>query len=128
MPRLHEALPGGTRIGWNHAAGPGLIRLAAFLRELTSCHPDTGKCPMPVTYPPTSWEYMKCSATIILTLRHTTDDVISEYVKLTDRSLEEARDLAKQLLDMGNGLYKSVDISVDNAVVETLRPNDKPSE
>jgi hypothetical protein len=64
---------------------------------------------------------MKYSS-IILTLRHTTDGEICEYVKLTDRSLEEARDFAKQLLDMGNGLYKSVDISVDNAVVETLRP------
>jgi hypothetical protein len=61
-----------------------------------------------------------------ITLRYTTDDGICECVKLTDRSLEEARDFAKQLLDIGNGLYQSVDISVDDAVVETLRPGKEP--
>ena len=68
---------------------------------------------------------MTYSSTI--TLRYTTDDGISEYVKLTDRSLEEARDFAKRLLDMGNGLYTRVDISVDGTAVETLRPGDEPS-
>jgi len=62
-----------------------------------------------------------------ITLRYTTDDGNCESVKLTDRSLEEARDFAKQLLDMGNGLYESVDIAVDDAVVERLRPGDEPS-
>jgi hypothetical protein len=66
--------------------------------------------------------------TVVRRISSRFDDGRCECVKLTDRSLEEARDFAKQLLDMGSGLYKSVDISVDNAVVETLRPrDDEPS-
>ena len=49
-----------------------------------------------------------------------------EITKIPTRTLSEARELAKRVLRMGNGLYAEVDICTENETLETIQNNDVP--
>ena len=46
-----------------------------------------------------------------------------ETINLRDHPMSDARELARSVLKMGNGLYTRVDICADNGLIETVHPS-----
>jgi len=59
----------------------------------------------------------------IITLRCIRKDGRPETTKLRDHPLCDARELAKWVLHIGNGLYTEVHICIEDGIVETIHPS-----
>jgi hypothetical protein len=62
---------------------------------------------------------MDCRPTI--TLQYVQKDGKRERTKLTHHTLAEARQVAKAVLHVGNGLYTEVDICAEDGTIERIQ-------
>lgn len=56
-----------------------------------------------------------------ITLHFVQKDGKRERTKLTDHTMAEAREVAKAVLQVGNGLYTEVDICSEDGTIETIQ-------
>ena len=56
-----------------------------------------------------------------ITLHYVQKDGRRERTKLTHHTMAEARQVAKAMLHVGNGLYTEVDICTEDGTVETIQ-------
>ena len=56
-----------------------------------------------------------------MTLLSVRKDGKRERTKLAHQTLDDARELAKWVLHVGNGLYTEVDICTENGTIETIQ-------
>jgi hypothetical protein len=62
-----------------------------------------------------------------ITLQYVQKDGKRERTKLTHHTLAEARQVAKAVLHVGNGLYTEVDICSENGTIERIQNPATPS-
>ena len=63
-----------------------------------------------------------------ITLHYVQKDGRRERTKLNHHTLAEARQIAKAMLHVGNGLYTEVDICSEDGTIETIQHPAVPSE
>jgi hypothetical protein len=62
-----------------------------------------------------------------ITLQYVQKDGKRERTKLTHHTLAEARQVAKAVLHVGNGLYTEVDICAEDGTIESIQNPATPS-
>jgi CheY-like chemotaxis protein len=62
-----------------------------------------------------------------LSLHYARKNGARETTKLSAYTLSEARELAKRVLHLGNGLYTEVDIRTEDGTIETIRNTAEPT-